>query len=164
MTLTISDKLKYFESIRVDNERILWAVLSIIGRPDGFIHIGCGDGWVVRSAFASAIKPSIGIESDAEICSVSSLGAKILCRQLDRPFKVGGYFGLVMALTATKLSNIDLHQLGLNLLAHTDRWLVIAKPWPDIIIHSLVYKPELSARLACAISDDLGIFEKVRNS
>lgn len=162
-SLSIAEKLKHFESLRIPNERVLWAVLSIIGRPDGFIDVGCGDGWVVRTAFAAAIKPSIGIESDSEVCAATALNSKMLCRQLDEPFRVGGYFELVFCLTATKAS-WDIERLGYNLLSHTDKWLVCAKPWPDNIIHSLRYRNDLSTRLACAISDDLGIFERVHNT
>lgn len=159
MQTTVNEKIKYYESLRVQNERVLWAVLSILGRPDGLLDIGCGDGWNVRAAFAAAVKPSLGVESDAEICSISALGPKLKCYQVDRPFFVTGYFELVFCLMATQHVQ-DLQGLGENLINHTKHWLVCAKPWPDNLIHTLRYRTDLSSKLACAISDEYGIFEK----
>jgi SAM-dependent methyltransferase len=161
--LSISERLRYFESLRDRNERVLFAVLSILGRVDGFLDIGCGDGWNVRKAYAVAIKPSLGIESDAEICQVSSVGVTLKCCQVDRPFRATGYFDLVFCLNATKYEHLDLEELGENLINHTSRWLVCAKPWPNNIIHTLRYRTDLSSRLACAISDEYGIFERCQS-
>lgn len=157
---TVTDRLRYFESLRIPHERVLWAALSILGRPDGFLDIGAGDGYVVRTAAASAVKPALGVESDADICANSAIGSRMLCRVLTKPFKIIGPFELVFCLRAPFDLSTDLEALGENLVMHTHKWLVCVEPYPQIVMDRLYYRDDLTQRMRCAVDLNLGVFSR----
>lgn len=161
MTSSILDRLKYFESIREQQEKVLWAVLSVLGRPDGLLFVGCGDGYVIRSAATMVIRPAIGVENDNEVIQCSTINnTHVLCRSFDKPFHVNGNFELVICLRISS-EVLDLETLGDNLIKHTKKWLVCEEPVPDIIREGLIFHEEFSAQLACATGLQIGVYSKL---
>lgn len=81
---------------KVDEERLFFAVVSVLGRPDSFMHIGCGDGWLVRAAWQLQARPALGIERRQPD---KPWGRRVIVRDWTQAFdNIRGRYDLVLAL------------------------------------------------------------------
>lgn len=143
-----------------DAERMLWAILSLTGRPDGFIDIGARDGWLVRTAYYAGIRPSIGIETDPEHCAMSA--TRMFCRDIDKPFIFQGNFELVTCLYGFNVSKAP-DVLAQNLIRLTSKYLVCGQGWPVLMTESrrLMLDEDLTERMESALQRSLGVFQRI---
>lgn len=144
-------------------ERILWAILALVGRPDGFLDVGAKEGWLVKSAFHMGIRPSMGIDSNPELCAGSPSGCKILCRNMDRPLlNFDGYFELITCLELFNNSK-NPEILATNLVRLTSKWLVVGTGWPVSLTENKSVKldEDLTERMEHALQRSLGVFKRV---
>lgn len=76
-------------------ERVLWALLATLGRPESYADFGCGDGWMVRTARMAGVKPAVGFEALRVSRAMRPKWASIFCCDLTQPIEMIRQFDLV---------------------------------------------------------------------
>lgn len=108
------------------NERAIWAVISILGKPEGYLDLGCGDGSMV-AAINSISGGSIGVElSEAarEVAATVSSRARILVKDLRNPCELRGPFSLVTCIDVAPWIDKPNGTFWYNVCNHVSDWLV----------------------------------------
>lgn len=112
MKLVNSRSSDLFQTEKSSRERTFFAVMSQLSRPASFLHVGCGDGWLVRCARQLGATPALGIgtEHDREL---GRQWAPILVMPLDAPIQLdcarACSFHLVWNDAETSADNLSRH-------------------------------------------------------
>jgi len=112
------DWAKGLAQIRPTMERMIWSELAIFGRPSGFLDLGCGDGWSVRTARVNGIDPAIGIELSQACVDVGMYYADIRQHDLTQPLQIPYQFDLINCLEVAE----HLPESAADTLVRTIKW------------------------------------------
>lgn len=108
------------------NKRAIWAVIAVLGEPQGYLDLGCGDGSMV-AAIQSTAGSSLGIElSEAarEVAATASSRARILVKDLRNPCELRGPFSLVTCIDVAPWIERLNGTFWYNVTNHVSDWLV----------------------------------------
>jgi hypothetical protein len=111
--------------LRPWNERALWAIFAHLGRPESYLDLGCGDGWMVKTARDIGIRPALGVEVSAIARDMAPPGTVILVRDLTKRINLSTTFDVVTCIDVGHL--IPLTRLPAfvdNVARHVETWLV----------------------------------------
>lgn len=124
-TKNTAEHYKKFISNRAANERLLWGIFSHLGKPDGYLDVGCGDGWMVHTAMLTGVRPCVGIEASEAVRGVAPPSVHLLVRDLRRTITLNSYFGIVTCINvADEIDSDGARTLITNLVSFTSRYLV----------------------------------------
>lgn len=93
------DNLEWYKSLRKFrewNERAMWAILALLGRPQGHLDMGCGDSSMLRVSKFAGVKNVLGIEVSSHARTIAPQRVHVMVRDLTQPLeKLRGRFDLV---------------------------------------------------------------------
>lgn len=153
----------YFRSLagQADgSERAIWAVISVLGRPSGYLDLGCGDGAMVQAIYSIA-HGALGMElSEAarDIAAVQSPNARIIVRDLRRLLPPTGSWSLVTCIDVVDWVDGVTPAFWANVAGASAEWLV----WTgkahrsELEWRGLRYCARETERVAAAWRDCLG--------
>jgi hypothetical protein len=124
----------WFDSLaqyRTWNERAVWAMFALLGRPKSYLDLGAGDGWMVRAARMAGCKPSIGIDVSAVSAKLAKKWAKLLVWDLGQPLELRSHFELVSCIeVAEHMAPEAADVLVDNIAKHARKWVVFTAAPP----------------------------------
>lgn len=113
------------------NEQAFWAILAHLGRPKSYLDVGCGDGWMVRTARMAGCKPSIGIEGSLEVRRVADRWARVAVHDLTQPLSLQWKFDLVTSIEVGEHLPFEASETFIkSLTSHATNWLVFTAAIP----------------------------------
>lgn len=146
------------------NERAILGAFALLGTPQSYLDVGCGDGWMVNIARRLGCKPALGVDSSLDARKVGRYWATILVRDISRPFVLYDYrnggsilqFELVTSISAdSTISDISTDAYVGNVVRHTGKWLIFVGStsttdyWKDCFTNAgLTYNADMTRRLA----------------
>lgn len=162
--------LAWYQSLgqyRPFNERALWAVFAHLGKPESYLDMGCGDGWMVRTARLAGAKPSIGIEVSKDAKRFARRYACVFAYDLTKPMRLPTEkFDLVTSIEVGEHLKPEGSEVFVqNLVTHCGRYLVFTAAipgqggeghincqppeyWRELITQAgMIYEPDLTERL-----------------
>lgn len=120
----------YFHSLHAHapiNQQLIWAAIAHLGAPGAYLDLGCGDGTMVQALHCLA-HPALGVEfheSAKQVIEQVSPNARVILRDLRRPFRLSGAFDLTSCIDVSQ--HIDPLSFPIfldNVVNHTDGWLI----------------------------------------
>jgi SAM-dependent methyltransferase len=106
------------------NERAIWAALAILGRPQTYLDLGCGDGWMVHTAAMAGIE-ALGIEGSQACIDAGSEWADIRLHDLTTPLELGRQFELVSCIEVAEHLPIEAAKILVSTIRrHTYKWIL----------------------------------------
>lgn len=93
------NNLEWYKSLRKFrewNERAMWAVLALFGRPQAHLDMGCGDSSMLRVSKFAGVKTVLGVEVSNHARTIAPQRVHVMIRDLTTPLdKLRGRFDLV---------------------------------------------------------------------
>lgn len=109
----------------------MWAAFAHLGRPTSFLDLGCGDGWMVRTARMAGAKPAVGVELSPDIKKLRIKWAKVLIHDLSTPFDLEHLFDLVVSIEVGEhMSEAASDMYVRNIARHVGKHLVFTAAAP----------------------------------
>ena len=137
---------------RDTSERLAWTLLGMVGRIDGYLEVGCGNGWRVRTVRSTGIRPALGIERTVAIRDACVSSAGVLVKDVTKRFDLNNCFELVTAFDIINYIPPEKYEIFIgNLLRHTEKWLVLTVSPPIhrlLASKSMVLDHEMTSKLS----------------
>jgi len=106
------------------NERAIWAALAILGRPQSYLDLGCGDGWMVHTV-AEIGAEAVGVEGSPACIEIGSQWADIRLFDLTKPLELGRQFELVSCIEVAEHLPLEAATtLVSTIRRHSYKWIL----------------------------------------